>query len=99
VRPIETWRLSRGLAVDQTRRATRVEFDHPIANDLKRHPADLGRVGPAGAFIDRRKRQKPPRLRSVFALLRPGTNRNSIKIRPQRDSHGEPPSFANFNQN
>ena len=76
----------------------RVELDHPIANDLKRHAADLGRLRPGGPVINRRERQKPPRLRSVLAL-RPRTNRNSIKIRPERDSHGEPLSFATFNQN
>ena len=62
------------------------------------HPANLGRLRPAGPLINRRERQKPPRLGSVLALFRPRTNRNSIKIGPERNSHDEPPSFATLNQ-
>ena len=98
-RVIETRRLSRSLPVDQSRRTIGVEFDYPIANDLKRHHANLGRLRPAGPLINHPKRQKPPSLWSVLALLRPRTNRNSIKIGPERDSHGEPPSFTTLNQN
>src|SRR5271170_4211971 len=64
-------RLSRSLAIEQTLGAMGVEFDHPIANDLKRHAANLRRLRPAGPLINRSQRQKPPRLGPVFALLRP----------------------------
>ena len=98
VRVVETRRLSRSLPVDQTRRTIGVELEHPIANDLKRHPANPGRLRPTGSLINRRQRQKPPRLWSVLALPCPTTHANSIKIGPERDSHGEPPSFATLNQ-
>jgi hypothetical protein len=62
------------------------------------HPAGPGRLRPAGALINRRKRQKPSRLRAVLALLRPRTHRNTIKIGPKRNGHGEPPSFATLKQ-
>ena len=58
--------LSRRLAVDQALRSMGVELHHPIANDLKRHPADLRRLGAPRAFVNRRQSQKPPRLRPVL---------------------------------
>ena len=98
VRVVETRWLSRSLPVDQTRRTIGVELEHPIANDLKRHPANPGRLRPTGSLINRRQRQKPPRLWSVLALPCPTPHANTIKIGPERDSHGEPPSFATLNQ-
>ena len=57
VRVVETRRLSRSLPVDQTRRTIGVELEHPIANDLKRHPANPGRLRPTGSLINRRQRR------------------------------------------
>ena len=98
VRVVETRRLSRSLPVDQTRWTIGVEPEHPIANDLKRHAANPGRLRPTGPLINRRQRQKPARLGSVLALLRPTPHTNSIKISPERDRHGEPPWFVTLNQ-
>src|ERR1700692_1136105 len=48
--------LSRRLAVDQTLRPLGVELQHPVANDLERHPADPGRLRARRAFLNRRRR-------------------------------------------
>jgi hypothetical protein len=37
--------LTRRLAIDQPVRAIRVELQHPVADDLSRHPTDLRRLG------------------------------------------------------
>ena len=42
-----------------------VELHDPIANDLKRHPADLRRLGACRAFVNRRQRGQAPRLNGV----------------------------------
>jgi hypothetical protein len=42
--------LPRRLSIDQAVRPMSVELENPIANDLKRHAADLGRLGARGAF-------------------------------------------------
>jgi len=73
------------------------ELQHPVANDLQRHAADLGRLRPRGAVIDRRQRQKPSSLRAVLGPLRRRSRRLRVKISPKRDGHGEPPSFAMLN--
>jgi len=91
--------LSRRLAVDQALRSMGVELHHPIANDLKRHPADLRRLGAPRAFVNRRQSQKPPRLRPVLRSPRRRPHHLRIKISPERNGHGEPPLFATLNQN
>jgi hypothetical protein len=97
VRVLEPGRLSRRLAVDEARRPERVELHHPVANDLQRHPADLGRLGPCGALIDRRQSQKPSSLRAVLGPPRGGPRLLRIKVSPKRYRHGEPPAFAMLN--
>ena len=75
-----------------------IELDHPVANDLERHPANLRRFGARRAFVNRRQRQKPARLRPI--LRSPGRRpyHLCIKVSPKRNGHGEPPEFAPFNQ-
>src|SRR4051794_29497023 len=41
-------------------RSPRVEAQHPIAHDLQRHTANLGRFGAGSPIIDRRQSQKTP---------------------------------------
>ncbi len=91
--------LSRRLAVDQAVRPLGVELHHPVANDLERHPADPGRLRARRAFVNRRQRQKPARLRPVLRSLRRRPHHLRIKISPERNGHGEPPSFTTLNQN
>jgi hypothetical protein len=71
-------RLSWSLAVEKTPWAMGVELQHLIPNDLKRHAADLRCLGACRAFVNRRQRQKPPRLRPV--LRSPGSG-----SRPKRN--------------
>jgi hypothetical protein len=56
VRAVQTRRLSGRLAINQPFRPMGVELQHPIANDLKRHPADLCCFRPPRAFVDRPQR-------------------------------------------
>jgi hypothetical protein len=58
--------LSRRLAVDQALRSMGVELHHPIANDLKRHPADLRRLGAPRAFV-----KSPPEPKAAAPAARP----------------------------
>ncbi len=67
---VQARRRSRRLAIDQALGAVRIELQHPVADDLQRHPADLRRLGPRRAFVDRRQRQQPPSLRPVLRTPR-----------------------------
>src|SRR5580704_9568502 len=91
--------LSWRLAVDQALRSMGVELHHPVANDLKRHPADLRRLGAPRAFVNRRQSQKPPSLRPVLRTPCRSSHHLSVIIAPKRNGHGEPPLFATLNQN
>src|SRR5580693_7148174 len=75
-----------------------VELHHPIANDLERHPADLRRLRPARAFVNRGQRQKPPGLRPILRPPCGGPHHPRIKISPKWNWHGEPPALATLNQ-
>src|SRR6476619_2246773 len=75
-----------------------VELHHPITNDLERHPADLRRLHPARAFVNRRQRQKPPGLRPILRPPCGGPHHPRIKISPKWNWHGEPPALATLNQ-
>jgi hypothetical protein len=44
------------------------------------------------------QRQKTARLRRILRTPGNGAQARRIKITPQRDRHGEPPSFATLNQ-
>ena len=63
---IELGRFARRLAVQESVRPASVEAQHPVPDDLKPDAADLGRLGACRTVIDRRKRQQPPGLRTVF---------------------------------
>ena len=83
----------RRLALDQAVRPLRVEPHHPVANDLKRHPANLRRLGTARAVVNRRKGQKPSGLRPILRSFRRHPQRPCVIISPKtnRRRHGEPP--------
>lgn len=89
-------RLPRRLAIDQTRRTPRIEPKHPVAHDLQPNPSGPRRRRPRGPVIDRRQRQKPPRLTSVPARLRqpPQILRRVVRPKRSRCSHGKPPSVS-----
>src|SRR5260221_7972321 len=82
---------------DEAFRPVGVELHHPVAHDLQRHAADPRRLRARCTIMDRRQRQKPPRLR--FILRSPGRcpHQLRVKIHPQWNSHGKPPSFAMVN--
>ena len=95
---VEPGRLSWRLTVDQAVRSMCVELDHPVANDLQRHPTDPGRFSARRTFVDRRIRQKPSRLRPVLGLPGSSPARLRIKIVPKRNGQGKPPWFAMLSQ-
>ena len=64
----------------------RVELQHPVADDLQRHPADLRRLGPRRAIVNRRQRQKPPSLRPVLRLLRRSPHHARRQNQPEAQS-------------
>ena len=86
------------LAVDQPIRTMGVELHHPIPNDLQCYPADRRRLGSPRPVIDGGQGQKTARLCRILRTPGNGAQARRIKISPQRDRHGEPPSFATLNQ-
>src|SRR4051794_9765062 len=90
--------LAGRLAVDQALGPMGVELHPPVAHDLNRDPADPGRRGAGRPLIDRGQRQKAPRLRAVLRRAGNRAQRMGIKVCPERNRHGEPPSFATLNQ-
>src|SRR4051812_31751153 len=90
--------LAGRLAVDQARGPLGVELHHPVAHDLHRAPADPGRRGAGCPLIDRRQGQQAPGLRAVLRRAGDRAQRMGIKVCPERNRHGEPPSFATLNQ-
>ena len=91
---VQARRLARRLAVDQIVGPGLIELHHSVADDLKRHAPDPGRLGPGCPVIDRRERQKTTRMRSMLAPPRRRTQRRSIKIGSKGKRHGEPPAVA-----
>src|SRR5262249_35876270 len=65
---VELGWVARRLAIQQTIRATRVEAQNPIPDDLKSNTADFGRLSALGAIINRCQCQKAASLRSVFGF-------------------------------
>src|SRR5215211_1140983 len=90
--------LAGRLAVDQARGPMGVERHHPVPDDLPRDPADPGRRGAGGSVIDRGQRQETPRLQAVLRRAGDRAQPIGIKVCPERNRHGEPPSFATLNQ-
>jgi hypothetical protein len=87
-------RLPRGLAINQPIGAMGVELEHPVANGLKRHAADLRRFGAPRPIVDRCKSQQPSRLRTILRSSRRHSKRAGVKIIPKSNCrrHSEPPS-------
>src|SRR5262249_59241809 len=77
---IELARLTRRLAVQESVRPASVEAQHPGPDDLKPDAADLGRLSARRTVIDRRKRQKPPNLRTVVGSPGQTAHLRRIKI-------------------
>src|SRR4051812_5315947 len=90
--------LARRLAVDQALGPMGVELHHPVPHDLNRDPADPGCRGAGCSIVDRGQGQKAPRLRAVLRRAGNRAQRLGIKVCPERNRHGEPPSFATLNQ-
>ena len=72
----------------------------PSRGRSEHNTADPRGLAPRRTVVDRRKRQKPTRLRSVLRLLCQSAEPRRIEIPAQRyrNRHGEPPSFATLNQ-
>ena len=83
---VQLRRVARRAAVDEPRRAALVEAHDPVPDDLKRHAADLCRIGARGAVIDRRQRQKPARLIGVLGRPRQPAKGRAVKIVSQGKS-------------
>ena len=66
MRLIEPPLPARRLALDQAVRPLRVEPHHPVANDLKRHPANLRRLGTRS-----RRRKSPQGPEAVWPAAHP----------------------------
>src|SRR4051812_3061603 len=90
--------LAGRLAVDQALGPMGVELHHPIPHDLTRAPADPGRRGAGCSIVDRGQGQKAPGLRAILRLAGDRAQRIGIKVCPERNRHGKPPSFATLNQ-
>ncbi len=61
--------LARLLAVDQPRRAIRVEGQHPVAHRLQAHRPNPRRIGPAAAVVDLSQSQETTALARIPADL------------------------------
>src|SRR4051794_39141801 len=90
--------LAGRLAVDQALGPLGVELHHPVPHDLHRDPANPSRLSAGCPLIDRGQGQKAPRLRAVLRRAGDRAQRMGIKVCPERNRHGEPPSFATLNQ-
>ena len=86
------------LAVDQARVPVRVELDHPVAHDLQRDPTNPGGLGAGRALVDRGQSQQAACLWAVLALAGHRAKGSGAEVSPERNRHGEPPSFATLNQ-
>ena len=95
---IQSRRPAGGLAVDQAFRTTAVELHNPVADNLHSDTADPCGLAPRRTLVNRRKRQKPTRLRSILRALRRQAARNRIKIRPSATGMTNIPPFATLNQ-
>ena len=98
---VQPRRLPWSLSVDEAIRSLRVELERPVANDLQRHPADLGRLAPRGPVIHGRKSQQSPRLRPVFRTLgrRPHSFRVIVIPKSNRRPMANPSCPPQSNQN
>ena len=79
---VEERRLHRRLAVHETFGPQRVEAQDPVADDLERHPADLGRLAARRAVVNRRQRQEATRLRPILRALGQSPKSLCVKVFP-----------------
>lgn len=93
--------LARSLAVEQTCRASCVETQNPVPDDLKADTADLCRHAAAATLVNHRQRKQPTCLRRVTARPRklPQIICRIVWTKPERCTHGKPPSFSRMNHN
>jgi hypothetical protein len=68
LRIVQSRWLARRLTVDEPVWTSCIEPHHPIADDLQRHAADLGRFSARRAVIDGGQGQKAARLPGILAL-------------------------------
>ena len=94
---IQSRRRAGSLAVDQAFRTTAVELHHPVADDLHGHAADPCRLAPRRTLVNRRQRQKPPRLRSILRSLRRQAARTASKSVLSAIGMANIPPFATLN--
>jgi len=86
-------RLARSLAVEKAARSLLVEPQDPVSHDLKRHPADLGRLAARGAVINCCEGEKPTCLRPILQAPGERTKPRCVKILPQSNRY---PAMANL---
>jgi glucose-6-phosphate dehydrogenase assembly protein OpcA len=79
---IELGWVPRRLAIQQPIRATSVEAQNPIWDDLKPDPAELRCIRACRTVIDCRKSQKSAGLRAILGLSRQVAKLRRIKIQP-----------------
>ena len=95
---VEPRALARRLAIEQTVRTlalNRTTQSRTICSLTPPIRAARVRERP---LVDRRQRQKPPGLGAVLGLTRePPKLQTASKSDPERDRHGEPPSFTKLN--
>ena len=94
--PVEQRWLSRCLAIYQTPWPVCIEPQHPVPDDLPRHPAHLGCLGARRPVVDGCERQQAADLLGVLALARRQTHARRVVIRPERDWHRETPPIASL---
>jgi hypothetical protein len=69
------------------RQTMSVELHHPVPDDLKRHAANLRRLGARRSVVNRSQRQKPARLAAVLRQPRRAAKLGGVKILSKRDRH------------
>ena len=97
----EQGRLARRLAVHETVGTTGVKPQHSIPDDLKTDAPDPRRLASRRTVVNRRKREKPSRLRPILCALRYRSYSSRVEIvpKPNRSPHGEPPCVRQFESN
>ena len=76
---VEPRRSTRRPAGEETLGSFGVEAQDPVAHDLQRHAADLGRLGAGGAIMYRGQSQQASGLIGITRLLGQGAKPGGIK--------------------
>ena len=85
---VEPSRRARRSAGQEALGSSGVEAQHPVAHDLQRHAADLGRLGAGGSLRDRGQSQQTPGLIGITRLLGQRAKLGSVQVGAKRDSNG-----------